>query len=210
MSTYNISIALADDHPLFRDGLIEAIQSRPGYNVVISAANGKELLNKIEESNVPDVCIVDLMMPVLDGYDTIAALKRHHQPTKALVLTFLEKEYSIIKAIKSGANGYILKDSNPEEILNAIGAVHKYGIYYSNIASEAVYQSVGNGKAELTERELQILKLLCSEESYDSIAKNIKISIHTLHDHVKAISKKLGISSRTGLVLYAVRTGIAE
>ncbi|GAA4461883.1 response regulator [Nemorincola caseinilytica] len=211
MMNYVVKVAIADDHPLIRKGIADLItEHSPRFKVVAQAGNGKELMDQLQESEVPDICILDIQMPVLNGYDTISALKGLYPQMKYLILTFSEQEFSMIRMIRNGANGYLLKSCDPEEILTAVSAIHQHGYYYSEMVGENVFYKALHfkKKEDLTSKEVDILSLLCYDLTYEQIAGKLFISLHTLHDHVKAISKKLKIKNRAGLVLFASQTGL--
>ncbi len=208
----HIKIAIADDHILIRDSLIEAIHAFKNCRVISRAANGQELINNLGSLEaLPDVCIVDISMPVLNGYETVVALKKLYPEIKILVLSMFIEEYSIIRMIKNGARGYLLKSCRTEELKEAIESIHTNGFYYSKTASEEAFILVHQHKiAELTEKEIQVLTLFCSDLSYQEIAEQLHLSVRTIDDHKDAISKKFKIKTRTGLALLAVQSGLVR
>ena len=138
-----IKVAIAEDHTVVRDGLIGMIHQHSPYKVVADAENGSELLSKIAKlRTLPDVCILDISMPVLNGYDTAIALKKLYPEMKLLALTMLTEEYSIIRMIMSGAHGYLPKNCRFQELQKAIGVVYTEGYYYSKMASAKAFAVV--------------------------------------------------------------------
>lgn len=206
----NIRIAFAEDHPIVRSGIIALINGFADCNVVTDACNGEDLIKNIAEMDTkPDITILDISMPVRNGYDTITELKRTYPGMKFLVLTMLEKEYAIIKMIRSGANGYILKRCNPSELQQAIKDIYSYGFYFSNIASKHIFNlAKANGSPKLSDREIQFIKLCSTDMSYNDIATTMYISVRTVEGYKNTLYTKLNVNSRIGLVLFAVRAGI--
>ena len=171
MNSSTISIAIADDHNLVRGGIIEMIQKLPELTVIADAENGQELINKISLLEMPpDVCILDINMPVLNGYNTIIKLKMLYPNMKFLALTMINIEYCIIRMIKNGVNGYLLKNCRIEELHQAIVAIHTQGYYYSSAASRKSFAAVKNSQLnDLTQKELQFLCYCCTEFTYEKI-----------------------------------------
>jgi two-component system, NarL family, invasion response regulator UvrY len=206
-----IKIAIAEDHTLVRDGFITLIHQHTTHKVVADAENGADLIDKIAMlRKPPDVCILDISMPVLNGYDTLKVLKKQYPDMKFLALTMLTEGYSIIRMILNGVHGYLLKNSKIQELGNAITTVYRDGYYYSKVASEKAFSIVKyNHLPGLKEKELEFLCLCCSELSYSQIAEIMHVSIRTVEGYQDSVSMKLNIHSRNGLVLFAVHTGLA-
>lgn len=135
------TIVLTDDHVLLRNGLAALVKSL-GHNVLFEADNGKDLINKLDKKNLPEVILMDINMPEMDGYDTAQWLKENHPDIKVLALSMYDNENSIIRMLKSGAKGYILKDCEPSELKAAIDAVVSKGYYYSDLVSGKLIHAI--------------------------------------------------------------------
>jgi DNA-binding NarL/FixJ family response regulator len=206
-----IQIALADDHAILRKGVAELISKFDDMCVIIEAGNGKELIEKISIiTPAPDVCIVDINMPEMNGYDTTKAIKRNWPDIHVLALSMYDTEQNIIKMLRCGACGYLLKDSDPLELERAIRHAYKDGFYHSELITGRMKRMVDeNDKTqELSEKELQFLNLCCSELTYKEIAERMFLSPRTIDGYREALFAKLNITSRTGLAIYAIKTGL--
>jgi len=213
MALNEIHIALAEDCFLIRQLLISSINSFLKCKVVADASNGKGLIAAIQQlETVPDICVMDISMPEMNGYDTVAYLKKSYPTMKFLILTVMEKEYSIITMIKNGANGYLLKGCKLDELYKAIVAIHSDGFYYSTTASEKAFQMVKHNKYEIhfTEKEHQFLSLCCSALSFCEIAKRMYISTRTVEKYQRQICEKLNMHTRIDLALFAIQTGLVH
>ncbi|MDR3681366.1 MAG: response regulator transcription factor [Flavipsychrobacter sp.] len=210
-----ISIALADDHAILRKGVAELISKFDNMNVVYEAGDGKELLEKTAaQDKIPDVFILDINMPVMNGYETAHALKKKYPGCKILALSMYDNELSIIKMLRNGANGYVLKDADPSELRNAINEIYQHEFYYSDLVTGRVLKllqvpETKNSNA-LTEKETSFLVLCCSEYTYREIAEKMDVSPRTVDGYRESLFQKLDIKSRTGLAIYAIKTGIVS
>lgn len=212
-----LTIVIADDHNLFRKGLINIINSLGDqYAIIGEASNGKQLLELIEKNNtVPDIVILDVNMPEMDGFETLKALNERYDGIKTLVVSMIEKEETVMKMLKSGAKGYLGKDVETNELRDALLAIHQKGYYYTDfLTGRLVHQlqkdSVTKPEVELNQRELEVLKLACTEMTYKEIADKLFLSIKTIDTYRDSLFKKTGAASRVGLVIYAVRNGIVQ
>lgn len=210
-----IHIALADDHSILRKGVAEILSKFENFSVVIEAGNGKELIDKIEAAKTPpDVCVVDINMPEMNGYDTAAAIKQRWPKVRILALSMYDTELNVIKMLRSGAHGYVLKDSDPEDLRFAIVEVHKNGYHYSGFITGRMLHILNDPEAklsvEMNDREAQFLQLCCSELTYKEIADQMYLSPRTIDGYREALFKRLNITTRTGLVMYALKAGIVS
>ena len=212
------NIALADDHVLLRNGLANLIRNF-GHEVMFEANNGEDMIKYIQEGKNPDLILMDINMPVKDGYETAAWLKNNYPGIKVLALSMLDDENAIIRMIKNGARGYVLKESEPAELKNAINAVLQKGFYYSEMVTGRLVHSISGVDDEsqnsqqvmqLTEREIEFLKLACTEMTYKEIAAKMYLSPRTIDGYRDALFLKLDIKTRTGLVIYAIKNGIVK
>jgi len=215
-----INIAIVDDHLLFRQGLTHLINILSGYKVCLDADNGKDFLHKLSIlTTPPDIVLLDINMPEMDGYDTARWLKTHHPEIKVLTLSMLDSDTSIIRMIRSGARGYILKDADTEELKLAFKEVMDKGYFYNDMVSRRILQSINqlvneDTNAELlvkiSDRELQFLQLACSEKPYKEIAAEMFVSERTVDGYRDALFKKLNVTTRVGLAMYAVKNGFVR
>jgi two-component system invasion response regulator UvrY len=210
------TIGLADDHKLFRKGMTELINAFPGYQVMWEANHGKEVQDKMSvASQVPAIVLLDINMPEMDGYQTAAWLKQEFPHVKVLALSMYDDEQSIIKIIKCGARGYILKDAEPTELKTAFDTILHKGFYYSEIVSNALVNNLHGDQGavvpvSLNDRELEFLKLACTELTYKEIADKMCLAPRTIDGYREALFEKLDVKNRVGLVLYAIRKGIVN
>jgi len=207
-----INIAYADDHKIVRKGIISFINELGGMKVCVEANNGKELIANIEKSTIiPDICILDISMPVMNGFDTIVELKKKWPELKVLVLTVFQTDIYIIRMIMYGANGYLLKSSDPEEIKKAIGIVYNNGAYFSDSTTRHFFNAVQNKQIKLpnlTAREIQVLNYCCGDLSYAQIAEKIGTTTRSVEGYRDSLFKKLKTNSRVSLALFAVQFGL--
>jgi DNA-binding NarL/FixJ family response regulator len=210
------SIALTDDHSLLRNGLASLVKNL-GHTVVFEADNGKQLIEKIVTDHLPELVLMDINMPHMDGYETTQWLKQHHPDIKVLALSMYDNETSIIRMLKCGAKGYILKDSEPAELKAAIEDVMNKGFYYSDLVSGKLMHAInkldnaGSGLKsliQLNERETDFLKYACTEMTYKEIADKMFVSPRTIDGYRDALFEKLQLKTRVGLVMYAIKNGI--
>ncbi len=211
-------IALADDHTLLRKGLASLVENF-GYTVVAEADNGQELIDKIAGGAEPELVLMDINMPEKDGYETTLWLKENHPDIKVLALSMYDDETAIIRMLKSGAKGYILKDSEPGELRTAIESVLNKGFYYSEMVTGRLMRTITDMDDEqsgtkkllnLSDREVDFLKLACSEMTYKEIASQMHLSPRTIDGYRDALFEKLNIKTRTGLAIYAIKNGLVK
>ncbi len=214
-----ICIGLVDDHVLLRNGLAALVNSFPGCKVVFEAGNGKELMQKLKPKSPPDVVLMDITMPVMDGYAATKWLSVNHPTVKVLALSMLDDEQAIIRMLHHGAKGFILKDCEPIELQLAISAVANKGFYHSELVSGKIMQSMQNGggvnaaakpTVVFTDREMELLLLACTEKPYREIAEEMGISQRTVEGYCDNLYQKTGVKTRIGLVIYAIKNGLLE
>lgn len=214
-----IKLALADDQKLFLRGLRLILEDQPNIDIIIEAGNGQELLDAIA-LEVPDVVLLDLKMPVMDGIEATKQIKEHYPDIKILLLSMHDDERLISHLMNLGANGYLLKDEEPEVVCKAVVAVHEKGFFFNDYTSKALLRGVKSRtkitsvnqhlKTELTKRELEILHLICQEYTTAEIAQELYISIRTVDGHRRNLQDKTGVKNVAGLVIYAIRNGIVK
>lgn len=217
MATDNklIRVALADDHTMFRKGIVGLLKSSGKFEVVAEAGNGSELIELIGALDQhPDVCLLDVNMPVLDGYDTLIALKKKYPLMKFLALTMYDHEFIIIKMLRNGANGYLLKEDDPDELKRAIEYIYHKDFYHSELVSgrliSILKQGVDYNQVLLSSNEQVFLEYCCTELTYKEIAEKMKLSVRTVEGYRDSLFDRLNVKSRTGLVIYALKHGIVN
>jgi len=210
METEKILIAIVDDHTLFRNGVAALMSEFEELQVVFEAENGQQMQGALAKHPLPDVVLMDINMPVMDGYEATAWLKKNYPKVKVLALSMFEDDQAVIKMIRCGACGYVLKESKPRELLDAIKTIHTKGIYINEMVSGKLLRRVSdnNDSPDLTKKELEFLKLCCSELTYKEMADQMFISPRTVDNYRESLFQKLNIKSRTGLVLYAIQNEI--
>ncbi len=200
-----IRILIVDDHPVVCAGLTSMLSTQPGFEVVGSAASGEEALAFIKR-NSPNVMLLDLRMPGMDGLAVLHALKAITSPPAVIVLTSFEKEEDIYRSIRAGAQGYLLKDTSESDMVAAITTVDAGERYIPRRISARLANRML--RADLTGRELSILELLAEGSTNKEIAGSLNISDNTVRHHVNNIMDKLKVSDRTEAVVTAIRSGI--
>lgn len=212
------NIVLVDDHGLLRNGLAELVKSQ-GHTVLFEADNGKDFMAKLNTKLLPDVVLMDINMPEMDGFETTLWLKQNHPDVKVLALSMYDNETSIIRMLKCGAKGYILKDSEPAELKTAIEDIISKGFYYSDLVSGKLMHAInkmdddGDGLkslVSLNDRETDFLKYACTELTYKEIADKMFVSPRTIDGYRDALFDKLKVKTRVGLVMYAIKNGIVN
>ena len=211
-----IQVAIADDHSLLRNALARLINTFDDYTILFEADNGKELRTKIMQHVIPDIVLLDVSMPEMDGFETTQWLRKNYPQIKILVLSMMSDEKTIIKMFRLGAKGYFLKNTDPAELKSAMDAVIHKNVYLSEFISEklvsGLHHDPGPDTKEiiLNEREREFLRWTCSELSYKEIAAKMSLSPHTVDDYRQSLFNKLKVHSRVGLVIYAIKNGIME
>lgn len=210
-----IKIALVDDHVLFRKGLASLIKLFSGYRVTLEAANGKDFIRQLNPAECPDIVLLDISMPEMDGFETAAWIRDHHPEIKVLALSTMDSEASIIRMVRQGAKGYVLKDAEPEELKRAFDEVLRFGYFFNDLVTHRVMKaltgvanSIDATFEKLSDRELEFLKHSCSELSYTQIADIMCVSPRTVEGYRNSLCEKLGLKTRTGLAIYAIKNGI--
>lgn len=206
---------MADDHVMIRQALAVLIESFGDYEIVIQASNGRELLDKLALGIPPELVLLDISMPVLRGIETAKIISEKYPEIKILALTMMDDEQSVLGMVRNGARGYIVKDSEPAQLQEAIQNVLQRGFHFSDLVTGRMVHSLQkeshDGKhpgLKLSERETEFLKFSCSELTYKEIADRMYVSPRTVDGYRDALFEKLGVKSRVGLCLYAVRANL--
>ena len=199
-----IHVLIADDHFVVRQGLVTMLVPRNGMVVVGEAATGQEAVN-LARALQPDVILMDMIMPEMDGPEAITLIKKENPKARILVLSSFGDSKQVSEAIQAGASGYLLKDSSPDDLLQAIRSVYRGNLFLPQaLAGELVQpQRAVVAPDQLTERETDVLRLLVQGQSNKEIASNLNVSMTTVRSHVSNILMKLGVSNRTQAALVA-------
>lgn len=210
------SVAIADDHKLFRKLLINVLE-KGGWTTTVEAGNGQDLLDHLP-GNLPDVILLDLNMPVMNGLETIPLLRKKWKSIPILVVSMCDKAKYISKAVEYGAVGYVSKNSDPEEIITALDAIQKKGYYFNDITNKALIKKFEvdtncmnieeNNLEKLSLEERNVLNMICEEKSYTEIASKLYISPRTVEGIRNRLVDKIGTKSTIGLVVYAIEKGL--
>ena len=206
---------MVDDHILLRDALAGVINGFDNCKVILLAANGKELLQKIQQDYLPGLVILDLNMPEMDGYETAKYLRLNYPGIYVLVLTMYDSEISLLRMVQAGARGFLKKDIHPGELKLAIQSVMASGYFYShNSAGKLVNlfkKETGLSQPErfnLSENELTFLRLASTDMTYKEIATLMEISPRTVDNYRDSLFVKLNVKSRVGLAIFAIKSGV--
>ena len=211
-----IRVVVVDDHTLLRNALAKLIDSFEDFSVFYEARNGEELKEKLKKNMIPDIILLDVNMPGMNGFETAEWLYLHYPQVKVLALSMSSDENTIIRMLKSGARGYIMKTAEPEELLLALNSVMEKNFYLSEYITGKIVGGLNKNLEQpddqvlMTDKEVEFLKLTCSELSYKEIAENMYVSVRRVEDYRNALFDKLKIRSRVGLVMYAIKNGIFE
>ena len=216
------SVALVDDHHLVREGLRATINGFEPYEVVIEAAHGEELIALLEGRADPTIAIVDLQMPVMDGYETIAWLKKHRPAVRSLALTFDPDDDAMIRALRAGACGFLRKNARSRLLEHALDSLVLTGYFQTSPEHQDLIERGGITTrqerqrdallAQITPREMEFLLLVCDpqELTYEQMADRMGIHRRSVDNHRISLFEKFGIKSKTGLVLFAMRLGLVQ
>ncbi len=213
-----IQLAIADDHQLFREGLRTIINAQSKHQVIIEASNGQLLIDQLKEKQV-DVILMDLKMPVLDGIEATKLISKKFPDIKIIILSMHEDDKFILHMLEQGAKGYLLKNCDPKELVQAIETVQEQGYYFNDRVSRAMLGNINKKSKQkirlknvpnLTNREIQILKLICEGYTNAEIGQMIFLSTRTIEGHRQKLIDKTNAKNTAGLVAYAFRHGLVE
>lgn len=219
MQNDSISIGIAEDQALFRKGIVGLLNSFDNIQVIVEAENGQELLDKYNDLKagdmpLPDITILDLSMPVLDGIKTTEILKKRAIETQIIIISSHDDEDIIVHLYEKGANAFLDKNAEPEEVETAIRSVKEKDFYLNEAAQNALKEASSSNSVSLTpldaltDREVDVLKLICQEKTSAEIADLINLSKRTVENHRTHIMHKVQAKNTTGLVLFAIKTNI--
>jgi len=213
-----ITIGIADDYKIFRDGLKLCFNTDPNLDVILEADNGEDLM-EVLKTQQPDIIIMDLNMPLLDGMEATKQIRKKYEHVRILVVTMYDNDKFIIHLMENGAHGYLLKNAEPKEIIKAIYAVMENGYYFNDLVNKALLKKLVmknnlkpsfNHNIELTEREQEVLRMICEEKTAAEIGKEIFLSPRSVEGIRTRLIEKVGVRNTAGLVMFAVNNGLAE
>lgn len=209
-----IKIALVDDHVIFRKSLGVLIGLLADFEIILEAGNGRELIDQLKVKPVPDIVLLDITMPVMDGVETAWWLKQHHPGIKVVALSMIKNDFIIIRMLKNGARGYILKDCEPNDLRAALHQVHEKGFYYNELITPKMKAKDGQEadvpKIMFSEQELIFLRWACTEKNHKEIAEEMRVSPRTIDGYRDSLFKKLHVNSRVGIALYAIKNELVQ
>lgn len=221
-TTTQLKIAIVDDHNLFRKGLIKLINlsnTQNNYTVIFEAENGNDLKEKLNKKTIPDLILMDIDMPDMDGYEAVSWLQKYHPDISILVVSMFESEESILRMLRLGVKGYLSKDIEVEDMHTALEAIVNKGYYYSDLVAGVMAEKIKNdpkgevisGKAnDLSENEREFIRLACTEFTYQQIADQMHLSPKTIDGYREALFRKFNVKSRVGLAMYAIKNDLAK
>ncbi|HWJ25168.1 MAG TPA: response regulator transcription factor [Flavisolibacter sp.] len=217
LDTSVIKVAIADDHALFRTGVKTSLSSRHDIQMVAEAENGMQLLNLLKHIK-PDVVLLDIQMPIMDGLTTLPEIKKLYPDLKVIMLSMHNDHSMITRMMEIGANSYLTKESDSETIYQAIRTCYEQEFFFNDLTNKALLNGLRMKKppemvtpeVNLTEKEITILKLMCEEKSTKEIADMVDLSPRTVEAIRDKLKTKTGVKSMAGLVMYAVKAGIVE
>ena len=212
-----IKVAIVDDHSMLRQGIINLLSENEQISILFDAKDGLELQKKVKQFGPPDVVLMDVNMPLMNGCQATLWIKKEYPQVHVLALSMDDQEDNIIKMIRYGAGGYLMKTSSIDELVKGIFTIARTGTYINEYISGRLITSVRNAVkgnepelVSLTAREKQLLFYCCSEMPYKEIALQMNISLNTLNNYRDELGIKLNVRSRVGLVLYAIKKGIVK
>ncbi len=213
------TVALVDDHILLRNSLTKIINNFEGYKVSFEADNGKHFIDQLTKKNRPDIVLLDISMPVMNGYETANWIRSNIPETKILVLSMMDNESSVIRMINHGACGYILKDSKPAILKEAFDSIIQKGFYTNDLLSSTMMHYMKTDKRTdaniinsvlFTEKEKAFIKYACTEMTYKEIAHEMQTSPRNIDVYRDSVFEKLQIKSRVGMVIFAIKEGMVK
>ena len=215
-----IPVALIDDHVLLRNALAIQINALNGYQVIMQSANGRQFSQQLGQHGIPSIVLVDVIMPEMDGFDTVLWISRTHPTIRTVVLSMLYDESTIIRMLRNGAKAYLTKDTEMQELQKGLDEVWLKGFYFNRYVYNNLIHTIKNGIAEeepdyrkaasLTNREKEFLQWLCRDKAYKEIAAAMYVSPRTIDGYRDSLFAKLKVASKIGLVTFAIRNHIAQ
>jgi DNA-binding NarL/FixJ family response regulator len=216
MEKQKIDIVITDDHKLFRKGMASLLEDFDFVDNIYEAGNGIELLNILSEAkNLPDLVLLDLQMPEMDGMVATVKIRKKYPNLKIIILTMQDDEQIVLHMIQQGVNGYLMKNADPDELEKAIKGVLLKDMYFPENVSKLVYGSLNDKKSkwkisDLTDREYEVLNLICREFTANEIAEKLHVSPRTVEGYRTKLLDKTGAKNLAGLVVFALKNGLVE
>ncbi|SIT22491.1 two component transcriptional regulator, LuxR family [Chryseobacterium ureilyticum] len=210
------TIVIVDDHILIAKALEGIIGNFSEFEVIYVCENGKDLIQKLEEGNtIPDIILLDISMPVMDGFETATWLTKNHPDIKVMALSMQGDDNSVIKMIKSGAKGYLLKNTHPKDLETALTRLNSDGFFYPEWASKIIFTNLNKESdseitVKISDREKEFLKYTVTELSYKEIADRMCCSPRTVESYRDQLCEKLDLKTRVGLAVFAIKNGFAN
>lgn len=213
-----IKIIIADDHAIFRDGFKVMLKKQSDIEIIAEAENGRELI-ALTDAHQPDVVVTDIKMPFVDGIEATKKIKAAHPHIEVIALSMFDEENLIIDMLEAGAKGYLLKNTNRQEVVQAVTTVYKQETYYCNHTSNKLAQMIAKSrfnpykntkKANFNDKELDIIRLICKELSNKEIASELHLSTRTIEGYREKILEKIEAKNIAGLVIYAIKNNIYQ
>ncbi|MGI8581654.1 MAG: response regulator [Chitinophagaceae bacterium] len=214
-----IKVAIADDHQIFRKGVILSLRQYNNIKFIFEADNGEDLIQKISNNDLPDVILMDLKMPVKDGIESTKHINKHFPAIKIIILTMYDDERFVGHLMDSGANGYLLKNTEPSEIKKAISDVMRTGFYLNNFVNKVLikknyakqkFNPNLNSEVVISEREKEVLTLVCMEFTAQEIAQKMEISARTVEAIKDRLMERFSVKNSVGLVFYAMKNSLID
>ena len=218
MNTQQIKVAIADDHKIFRDGIRMALKDKDYLKIIWEAEDGKDLQHKLK-LKLPDVILMDIRMPEVDGINAIPLLRKEYEEVKIIVLTMYDDQEMITKMMEMGANAYLTKTTDPEEIYQAILTCMNSDFYFNELVNKAVLSKLQTKRTnrqfypnpvKFSEKEIRILKLLAEDKTTDEISKQVFLSPRTVETIRQNMKTKVGAKTIAGLIMYGMRNRLIE
>jgi len=203
------SIVIVDDHTLLSQAISGLVNSFEDFEVLYTCKNGQELIDKLVfKENIPDIILMDVQMPIMDGIEATLHLKDHFPGIKVIALSVEAEERTILRMLRAGAKGYLLKDTEKSVLENALKELDEQGFYHTNTVAQLLVKSLEEDHSlALKEREVEFIKHACTEMTYNEIADKMFLSPKTIQGYRDSVFSKLNLKNRTGLVIYAIKNG---
>lgn len=208
-----VKICLVDDHKLFRSGIKEMLNNLQQFDVIFEADNGEDFFAKIGNKLMPDIVLLDINMPKVNGFEVAQRLQTQYPMVKIIVLSMLTDADAILKMVKLGIAGFVLKDAKKEEFVDALNTVLAGDVYFATAVNKVLHSNIKKTQLNgplISERDLVFLKCLCAQQSYQDIATQMGVSVRTVEGYRDQLFEKLNIRNKIGLVIYAIKNKLVS
>ncbi|RYF78302.1 MAG: response regulator transcription factor [Cytophagaceae bacterium] len=215
----NTTVAIVDDHQLLAQALANLVSRFEAYTVLFCAENGHDMFRQFAEKGIPEIVLLDVHMPGMNGTETASAIRDQYPAVKVLALSMFDDEQNVVQMMQNGARGYLLKASKPDELLQALNDIRDQGLYNTSFLTERLLTKLNRPIPappqpgpiiKLNERELTFVKMACSELTYAEIADRMCVSARTVDGYRESVFEKLNVRTRVGLVMLAIRMGLVQ